>query len=184
MGPRDRAGGLAAVCVTLCPVTTECDDLVTVRLLDVPVPLRFQAAEHGEGLVREMTLLMNGDPDTSRVPARLVELAGEVTNKYVPFTEAQVAALEEAFARGVDVVPELVYRVPPSAVEMARRLLEILSEADDYCRAGEHLLTLATPPDVAAFRAWMLGEFERQVAGEPPVPWPEFRASRGGMTPC
>ncbi len=165
-------------------MTTESEEFVTVRLLDVPVPLRFQSAEHGEGLVREMTLLMTGDPETSRVPARLVELAGEVRNQYAPFTAAQVATLEEALARGVDVVPELVYRVPPSAVEMARRLREILSEADEYCRSGEHLLTLATPPDVAAFRTWMLGEFERQVTGEPPVPWPEFRASRGETTQC
>ena len=47
----------------------------------------------------------------------------------------------------------------------------LLDEADDYCRAGETLLTLATPAPALAFRRWFLGEFVRQAAGEPPRPW-------------
>lgn len=149
-------------------------DLVTVRLLEVPVALRFKSLEHGEGLVREMTLLKM-TADTSDVPARLVALADEVMREYGPFTAAQAAVLEEAHQKGVAVLPELVYRVPPAAVDMVRRLRDMLAEADEFCRAGKHLLTLETPPDVAAYRAWLFGEFERQIAGHEPTPWPAYR---------
>ncbi len=51
-----------------------------------------------------------------------------------------------------------------------------MDEADDYCRAGQHLLTLVTPPEALAFRRWYLGEFVRQIAGEQPRPWTDWRA--------
>ncbi|MDP8936487.1 MAG: hypothetical protein M3O23_01920, partial [Actinomycetota bacterium] len=41
--------------------------------------------------------------------------------------------------------------VGPAAAEFNR----LLDEADEFCRAGD-LLTLATPPDTAAFRRWFL----------------------------
>ncbi len=154
---------------------TDQPDLVTVRLLEVPVALRFKSAEHGEGLVREMTLLTAREADSSHVPARLVELAAEVRNQYGPFTARQAAAMEDALAAGLAVIPELVYEVPPAVADLARRLQIMLAEADRFCREGEYLLTLATPPDVAALRSWLLGEFVRQVAGEPPIAWPDYR---------
>ena len=46
-----------------------------------------------------------------------------------------------------------------------------LDAVEDYCRTGRHLLTLAAPPDVAAYRRWVFDEFERQIAGGAPVPW-------------
>ena len=47
----------------------------------------------------------------------------------------------------------------------------IFDEADDYCRAGEHLLSLATPPEALAFRKWFINEFVAQIGGSAPVPW-------------
>lgn len=150
------------------------DQLATVRLLEVPVPLRFKSLQQGAELVREMQLLTIGLAGGQEVPARLVDLAGRVTEQYGPFTAPQAAELEEAYERGVAVVPEVVYRVPAASADMARHLQDILAEAEEYCRSGKHLLTLATPPDVATYRAWMLGEFERQIGGEPPISWPDF----------
>jgi anti-anti-sigma factor len=51
------------------------------------------------------------------------------------------------------------------------RLRELLDEADEYCRAGEHLVTLAAPPLERAYREWFIGEFIRQAAGGSPQPW-------------
>ena len=52
----------------------------------------------------------------------------------------------------------------------------MLDEADDYCRAGRHLLNLATPDELRAFRSWYLGQVRDQLAGGPPEPWPEHWA--------
>ena len=48
----------------------------------------------------------------------------------------------------------------------------MLEEADDYCRRGDHLLTLATPEEERRFRRWFIGEFVDQIEGKPPTPWP------------
>jgi hypothetical protein len=53
----------------------------------------------------------------------------------------------------------------------------MLDEADEFCRQGKHLLTLATPPDLRRYRQWFLGEFVAQIGGRPPTPWPLFAAS-------
>ena len=29
----------------------------------------------------------------------------------------------------------------------------------------------SAPPEVAAYREWVFGEFDRQIAGEDPTPW-------------
>jgi hypothetical protein len=67
-----------------------------------------------------------------------------------------------------------VYQVPAAASEASLRLQEILDEADAYCLAGTHLLTLATPPDLTRFRRWFLEEFINQLAGAAPVPYPDY----------
>jgi hypothetical protein len=51
----------------------------------------------------------------------------------------------------------------------------MLDEADEYCRRGEHLLTLETPPELVRFRRWYLQEFVNQIAGAAPEPWPDYR---------
>ncbi|MDP9441273.1 MAG: hypothetical protein M3P34_03640 [Actinomycetota bacterium] len=49
----------------------------------------------------------------------------------------------------------------------------MLDEPDEFCRSGNQLLTLATPPELLAFRRWYLREFNAQLQGQPPLPWPE-----------
>jgi len=50
----------------------------------------------------------------------------------------------------------------------------MLDEADDYCRRGDHLLTLATPAEELRFRRWFVGEFVEQLGGAAPTPWPAY----------
>ena len=47
----------------------------------------------------------------------------------------------------------------------SQHLGAIFDEADAYCRSGEHLLSLATPPDALRFRRWFLGQMVDQIAG-------------------
>lgn len=150
-------------------------DLVTVRLVEVPVAVRLRSLEHGDGLMREMTLLTMRDDTSVGVPHRLVELANLVMAQYGPQVNAAAAETQKAHEQGLEMIPELVYRMPPEAAGVARDIAQVLDEVDEYCRAGEHLLSLATPPDVALYRAWTLQEFDRQMAGGAPVPWPVYR---------
>jgi hypothetical protein len=64
-----------------------------------------------------------------------------------------------------------VYDVPSAARPAIERLDSVLEEADEFCRQGEHLLTLATPPDLVQFRRWNLREVLSQLDGAPPTPW-------------
>ena len=148
-------------------------DLHEVRLLGFPLALYGRAQEHHEELMREFQLLALDTDSTHPVPRRLVDLVDELTNDYAGFTDAPNAARDEAYARGDESV-DLTYVVPHSVAQAATRLGEMLDEADDFCRDGDRLLTLATPPDAVALRQWQLGEFARQIGGEEPTSWPEW----------
>lgn len=154
------------------PAGTAHDDLVTVRLVDLPVPLHQRATEHSEGLRREFQLLheYTEQTGTATVPRRLVELVNAMRSSYGGFTTSQEDELEAAIAAGTDRLT-LTFHVPPHAGEAARTLGAMLDEADEFCRDGQHLLTLAAPPDVVEYRRWYLGEFIAQTAGAPPTPW-------------
>ena len=147
-------------------------DLVEVRILQLPVALHGRAAAHNDELQREFTWIAAEPGD---VPARLVTVARAVSERYAGFTAAQRQELEDAIAGGLPSV-DLHYRVPAEAAEAARELGAMLDEADRFCEAGG-MLTLATTPDLVAYRHWLLGEFERQCAGGPATPWPEWSAA-------
>lgn len=176
-------------------------DLVTVRLLQVPLPLLTAAQQASDELMREFTLIAsqlrrdpvdssgNGPEDRNRpadtshpsgegrlLPARLVSIVETLNAGYGPFTGEQDAVIDQAVASGEPVLPELTYKVPSSAAAAAVTLSHLLDEADEYCQAGQHLLTLATPPELVAFRRWFLEEFPRQTRGLEPVPWRAYAA--------
>ncbi|MFL6138107.1 MAG: hypothetical protein ACJ74O_09950 [Frankiaceae bacterium] len=152
------------------------DELVGVRLLEVPVALWARSAEHGDELMREFTLVAAAQQAGSEheVPARLVSLVEELTASYGAFSAGPEERLAKAAADGLDSV-DLWYEIPRAVGPAAQHLGELLDQADEYCRSGRHLLTLATPPDQCALRWWYLGQFIDQIAGGPPVPWPQWR---------
>lgn len=153
------------------------ESLVQVVLLEVPVSVWARTQEHTDELIREFALIAAGehDPGAAAVPARLTELIDAVGREFAGIGDEQADRLSTAAAAGVETIPRLVYRVPPSVADAVRHLGAMLDEADAYCRAGQHLLTLATPPDLLRFRNWFLEEFARQVAGDAPVPWPQYQ---------
>jgi len=143
---------------------------VTVRLLGLPVQLHVDAAAHQEALQRELDVI--SIDDQASAPIRLRALIDEVQERYGGLSEHPTAELQAAIDRG-DTSIDLTYVVPPEAAEAMDHLLAVLDEVDEYCRQGEHLLTLASPPLVVAYRNWFLGEFGRQARGAAPTPWSE-----------
>jgi hypothetical protein len=152
------------------------DDLITVEVVGLPVAVQARAQEQSDELLRELTLIgerMRQRGDHAGLPVRLVTLVEQLSGQYSAFTVEQEKQLADAVASGAETV-DLAYRVPRSAAAAAQALGDILDEADDYCRAGQHLLTLATPDELVSYRRWFLAQFTEQAAGKPPVAWVEY----------
>ncbi len=111
---------------------------------------------------------------TDAFPVRLMALAEQLSHQYAGVSDEQEAQLEEAWVNGVDTV-DVTYRVPSSAVDAVRVIEQMLDEADEYCREGKHLLTLATPPELVVYRRWVMSQFTDQAVGRPPVRWSDYR---------
>lgn len=155
-------------------------EVVEVRLLELPVPLWARAQEHTDELMREFALVAadaRAHPDDTSVPAQLLRLVERLNRDYAGTSDPQRERLFAASDAGEQVLPELVFAVPAGAADAAAELDRMLDLADDYCRAGSHLLTLASPDELVAFRRWYLQEFRRQIAGDPPTPWPAYAAT-------
>lgn len=152
------------------PADTE---LREVRLLGVPLELQARAEQWHEDLMRELALIDLGDeaPD-GFAPARLLALVVELRDRYAEFTDSAREELERARAAGRATV-DLTYHVPASVADAADHFDRLLNEADEYCRAGD-LLTLAAPPEIAAFRRWFLRQFTTQLRGGPTTAWPDY----------
>jgi hypothetical protein len=142
-----------------------------------------RSTQHFEELMREFALITLDTERTREttdsiraVPERLLTLVAELTHEFAAFTAAVQAQREEAAARG-DSEIDLTYHMPPSTADAVRQLEALLEEVDDFCQAGRHLITLATPPESLAFRQWYFSEFIAQMElGRPPVPWPDYVA--------
>lgn len=152
---------------------TESDGLVEIHLLDLPVPLAARARQHFEELTREFALMQSRqreDPD-HQVPRELLALVATLTERFAGAATDAERRLDDAIEQGVDVLADHVLVLPPAAGPASAALDTMIDRADDYCRGGDHLLTLATPPDCVAYRRWYLGEVVGQLSGRPPVPW-------------
>ena len=148
-------------------------DLVVVQILGLPLNLYRHSAEHHDGLRREFALIHRSGAEESSVPARLQLLADDLDQRFGSFTAQPTGRLHDALVRGDEHV-DLVYEVPAQVKEASIELAALLDEADAFCQAGEHLLTLATPPGPVAFRRWFLSEFVAQVDGAAPTSWDEY----------
>jgi len=147
-------------------------ELVEVRLLRLPLQVWQRTQEHVDGLLREFALIAQDDEAKLATPGRLLALVQHLSAGFGSFSAAQVIEMEAALARGETEI-DLTYRVPPAAAPAAQQLGDMLDEADEYCRRGDHLLTLATPEEELRFRRWFISEFVDQLGGAPPTPWRE-----------
>lgn len=170
---------------TVCETRTVGEDtFVHVHLLGLPLQARTGFSQHLQDLARELSLIRIGTRDRpgTSLPPRLLEIAAELDTTYAAFRAAPDAAVGAALAAGADHC-DVTYTVPPTAGAFLRRLGDVLEEADDYCRAERHLLSLPASEEVVAYRRWMVAEATRQLAGEDPRPWrrrvPEDRPAHG-----
>jgi anti-sigma B factor antagonist len=157
------------------------DALVRVRLLGLPIDVHRRAAEHQDALRREFSLLRySASPE--ELPARLFALDEELSTQFSGFTERPRQDLQDALDADVESL-DLSYEVPTDAAAACRRLGDLLDELDEHCAAGEHLITLTTPPEALAYRRWFLDQFIQQIAGAEPLPWSAYAAAAGVADP-
>ncbi len=151
--------------------------LVRVQLLGLPIDVHRRAAEHQDALRREFALLRySAAPE--ELPARLFVLNEELSTRFSGFTERPQQELQDALDGGVESL-DLTYDVPTDAAAASVRLGDLLDELDEHCAAGDHLITLTTPPEALAYRRWFLSQFIQQIGGAEPLPWPVFAAVIG-----
>ncbi len=146
-------------------------ELYDIHILGLPVAIHREAAEHQDELQREFQLIASqADSSPDIVPSRLLNLVRDLSSRFQSLTTEQDAMLRRALESGAETV-DLHYRLPAETSGACVELAGLLREADEYCAAGDELLTLAAPPAVVAYREWFLNEFVRQIAGEQPLPW-------------
>lgn len=143
-----------------------------VRLDGVPTALLLSAKAHMDSVVRELTLLREGERSRGAdLPPALAILVETVTGE---FAEARAEMKRQALAAAAkgEALTNLELRVPLSYADAAERYLAALDEADRYARAAR-LLTMASPMSHRTFRRWYVGSLVDQLraigAGRPPV---------------
>ena len=157
---------------------TAAPELLTVHLLQLPVPLAGRSRQWFEELMREFSLISASaadEDDHPHVPRRLMAMVDALTARFAAVQDEPRERLEAAIDRGQLVIEDHVLQLPVEAAPATRALGEMLDEADRYCRQGRHLLTLATPDDLLAYRRWYLGQIADQLEGAAPVAWPDAR---------
>jgi hypothetical protein len=164
--------------------------MTRVALRELPVLIWARAQEQTDELLREMTLIAEGlrgeasgvdaGQSAQHLPVRLIDLVAELTANFGGVSTAQEQELADAAAAGRPVITELLFEVPPEVAEASRVLGDLLDEADEYCRLGKHLLTLAADDEIVRFRHWYLVQFMDQVAGGEPTAWPQYDGSWPG----
>jgi hypothetical protein len=150
--------------------------MARVQVLQLPVALWQQSQEHSDELVREFMLIATEDRQEQTghdIPQQLLTVIDELTQQYAGFGEENENKLAAAAKQGVAAV-DLVYELPVDIAQGVERLGDIMDQADEFCRRGKHLLTLATPADQVRFRRWFLDEMVHQINGRPPTPWPDY----------
>jgi hypothetical protein len=158
-------------------MTDPLGDLYEVRVLQLPVRIWARSQEQHDALMREFALMSVPSEESERqrhVPTRLAQLIDTLTADFEGVATEQEEQLFAAAAADVDVIEELVYTLPRAAVPASKALGDMLDEADDFCRQGRHLLTLAADEELVRFRRWYLSQFIDQADGKPPVAWPDF----------
>lgn len=140
--------------------------------LNLPTETFLANLRHLEDLVHELRLLeAGGRSGVVEIPAELSATTHEILDAHQePHKEAWRQTMEaaEAGRQRVDVT----VRLPSGAVEAARRLLDLLEQADELCRQGI-LMTMPATEAVVEVRRWTCTELERQVLqGAEPVPHP------------
>ncbi|WP_278258632.1 hypothetical protein [Nocardioides convexus] len=140
---------------------------VAVQINGVPVRAFGHFQRHYRDLRREIRLLALAHEDDYPL--------AKVLSEHFDALERPLRSnmgreqVDEAHAEGRTSV-DLRLRMPRESARHIGGLIDLLDAADEFSRA-QRLLTAPRTADQRAFQIWFLGEFRRQSAGAPPVPW-------------
>jgi PAS domain S-box-containing protein len=125
------------------------------------VALAKASFEHGDAMLRELTLLSFGDDLDN--PAM-----GPIVPPSIDLDEllSTVDALLDRGVRSADI--EVSF--PAAAAHGAVDRLALVDEADRLSEDGQLLLPAALP-EIQHLRRWLFGEIARQAEGSPPTGW-------------
>jgi hypothetical protein len=141
-----------------------------IRFLGVPVADYLELQAQNDALFRELQLirigLRTGGADAAPMPPRLASLIDELEREFRGRRDSQRDMVADAQARGEATV-DLEMNVSPAVLPAARAYVDLLEEADGFCRTGE----LLTPPPsdrVRRLRRWFGEEMAAQFGGAAP----------------
>lgn len=145
------------------------DLLFDVALVGIPVELWQQATADHDEMYREFRLMTAHDVTAVNGTANAVSNAIVDLQQRGIYGKSVEDHLHAALRRG-EKKADLSISVSRSTRDFVAQFVELLRIADEYCRNGE-LLMRDMPAQSIAFREWYLGEFVRQIDGEPPTSW-------------
>lgn len=139
------------------------DELRRVVVRDVPTRVLLAADDHLAGLMREFRLIALGEEtgQTEDVPGRLHALIDEILTKHRSASDERRRQAELAVMSGRERVDLELWMGPSAAADLVR-LVELLDEADSFCREGD-LLSLSSSDELRHFRRWYTTEVVRQL---------------------
>jgi hypothetical protein len=139
-----------------------------LRLLNLPARIFGDLRRYHFELRRELRLVAMTAPEDYPLAARVTEVFMQADRERRSSTG--IDALDRAIAEGVESV-DLEYSVPLSAPATMVQIRDMLDEVY-HAFSRENLLALRPPDLLVQLQHWYFTEFERQGAGEQPVPWP------------
>ena len=145
-----------------------------VRLVQCPVALSLRQDSHLDELVRELQLLAVDEHNSESAA-----IAEEIRGLLVSPTHARLTgrrAAEQAREEHLEHV-DVEMAMPREFGVLVEQLQRAVARADRLCEEGR-LLTLASPAELRALRAWMTHEVVGQTSrGAAPMSWPEWLAA-------
>ena len=143
-----------------------------LELLNFPVDRFERALQHAAGVQRELDVLRVDAERAGHMPRRMDDVFADLDSRFTGYrvTMDTLAGLVQEGTDHADVtIP--VLGEPEERARAVQALADLLDEMDAYCEAGDQLLTVATPADLRAFRAWLFAEVIGQLRGAAPSPW-------------
>ncbi|MGW1596813.1 SpoIIE family protein phosphatase [Streptomyces sp. NPDC002343] len=136
----------------------------TVTLIDLPYIVFRAAQQHGDEMLRELTLTTCVE-ERAGVSSPELLVAGDVANV---INACMASALEETVIGGATVTLDIAF--PLDAAPAVDTLRHVFEHGDAAAQLGA-LLTLPAPPHVRSTYQWVLDQLVTQLSGGPPTAW-------------
>ncbi|MGA4960110.1 SpoIIE family protein phosphatase [Streptomyces lavendulocolor] len=136
----------------------------TVTLIDMPGIVFRAAQQHGDEMLRELTLTTCVE-ERAGVSSHELLVAIDVADV---INACMTSALEEAVTGGATVSLDISF--PLDTAPALDTLRHVLEHGDAAAQLGS-LLTLPAPPHVRSHYQWVLEQLGTQLSGGPPTAW-------------